>query len=159
MRQIHEVIGEGIEGKSSNSNDPSSRYRFRLVYNGQVLTWLIEGCPEYSHLCNVSVLMNRVTQFATREHRGCGIEDEIVDSPGQSSFWSISEQYTMNYGIMFWVISMAISFIIGSILTCSIIHICRCNPRRRQRDQSELVSSGRDSSVEFMMNEPDVVID
>ena len=102
--------------------------------------------------------MNRISLFATRKNKGCGIEETTNKSPSESS-QSVSEKYAIDQGMMFWTISMVSSFVLGSILTCSVMIVCRLRPRRRLRDESELVSSGiQGSSTEFM-DEPDVVID
>lgn len=43
---------------------------FRLLMNGQVLTSKIQGCPADADLCDVQVLLDRVTPFATAD-RDC----------------------------------------------------------------------------------------
>ena len=155
MLQIHEVIDQV-------TSDFPSGYAFRLVYNGRVLTWLMEGCPEYSHLCDISVFMNRVTPFATRKHRGCGVEEvdntSTTSSPPRISFWSKSETFATTDASLFLIMSMIASFVLGSLMTCGVMQCCRWRPRRQQRDESELVSMGKDHTIEFM-GEPDIVID
>ena len=41
-----------------------SDYAFRIVYNGQVLTSQMKGCPADAELCDVNVLLQRTTPLA-----------------------------------------------------------------------------------------------
>mmetsp|Transcript_6453 Transcript_6453/g.13323 ORF Transcript_6453/g.13323 Transcript_6453/m.13323 type:complete len:594 (+) Transcript_6453:145-1926(+) len=143
--ETHEVIDKATGGAPSEF--PSGK-AFRLIYNGNVLTWLVDGCPEYKHLCDYSVFEDRVLPFATRKHHGCGIEEGEDEEPAASSL-------SLPTSATFLIVSMASSFVIGSIVTFIIMQIFRRRPRRTLRNESQLVSSGRDDSF---MDEPEVEI-
>ena len=124
------------------------------------MTWLMDGCPEYSHLCDVSVFKNRVSEFATRKNHGCGVEE---GSDGADESTSTLPQQSPEGGrdddlrvLIGW---MAASFILASILTCLVMKGCAWQrPRRRHRHESQLVSTGKESSPDGFTDEPDVVI-
>ncbi len=125
------------------SEFPSGK-AFRLVYNGNVLTWLMDGCPQYSHLCDMSVFHNRVSRFATRKNHGCGVE-EGADGIAAAASSKVSPGFVIG--------SMVSSFIVGSAVTFLVMQFCR---RTNYRDESQLVSTtGRGESF---MDEPDIVI-
>ena len=135
-----------------------------MVYNGRVLTWLMDGCPEFSHLCDISVFHDRVSPFATRKHHGCGVEEGDVDGDLLGDNEAATRPTdTASNGVSVWddarvwIIAMASSFVLGGLLTCLWTRCCRWQPRRNQRNESQLVSTGKDSSDGFL-DEPDVVI-
>lgn len=160
--EIHEILSDSPDAASPD-------YAFRLVYNGQALTWLVDGCPEFSHLCDVSILIDRVSQFATRKNGGCGDGETRSDTTSSSDEGPASkrkihlllsaEETIIDHPITFLIVSMVTSFVIGSLLTCCVIRCCWRRPRRRQRNQSELVLGTEETSSDFMAEEPDVVID
>lgn len=173
-KQIHKVIDEYVDDES-DSAPPSlfpSGFAFRLIYNGQALTWLVDSdsnndekalsCPPFSHLCDVSVLINRVTSFASRTNMGCGEGGETSPSsktngtltgnlkePAQDIL-SSAEQSAIDNPNLFLGVSMVSSFLLGIVLTCCSMCLCRRRPRTRQRYESELV---------FTTEEPDITID
>ena len=151
-----------------------SGFAFRLIYNGRVLTWLVDNgtgqddkdaahCAQFSQLCDVSVLMNRVNSFATRSNRGCGDDDQIDNDDGASSGFvadltqqgekllSTAEKTAMANPDLFLALSVAISFVLGFFLAC------RCTCTRSERP----VEKQRQSESELVLaeEEPDVVID
>lgn len=139
----------------------NSGIAFRLIYNGEVLTWLIEGCPEYSQLCDFDRFLERVSPFATRSNRGCGVDEANTnwnDDTSKSSVGSKTQSLPEREESRFLLLSMLGSFVVGSLSTCMVIQYCRWRPRRRQRDESELVSVGKEPTEHFM-GEPDIVID
>jgi hypothetical protein len=138
-----------------------------LIYNGEVLTWLVEGCPQYFHLCAASVLTNRVLEFATRKNGGCGDVNNVVASdagigepsvPKTNRFDTVKESATQ-HPIAFLFVSMMVSFVLSSLLTFAVMMWCHRRPLRKQRDQSEPIAATDLMSSEFGMDEPDVVID
>jgi hypothetical protein len=60
-RKIHELIDD-----QSDSSIYKSPYAFRLIYNGRVLTGLMDGCPDNAELCDAQILVRHVSPFATR---------------------------------------------------------------------------------------------
>ena len=151
-----------------------SGFAFRLVYNGRVLTWLVDNdngqhdedavhCPQFSHLCDISVLLKRVTSFATRSNRGCGEDDQIDSDDGVSSGFiadltqqgekllTTAEETAMANPDLFLALSVVISFVIGLFLACR--STCTRSKRtveKQRQSESELV---------LTEEEPDVVID
>jgi len=69
----------------------ASKFAFRLVYNGQVITGQVEGCLDDSELCDIKVLTDMVTPFAKRE-RDCSAQASYFFSTltgdGSSGFHS-----------------------------------------------------------------------
>jgi len=152
------------------SSDFPSGFAFRLVYNGRVLTWLLDGCPEYSHLCDVSVFVDRVTPFASRKNKGCGVDEDDPEGGagttgtvrGSESDWSSSSSLSSSsqlsrLGML--LLLMVASFAAGSLATFIIVRVCRWRPRRKQRNESVLVSSTGNESFRYGSEEPNIVID
>jgi hypothetical protein len=60
--EIHELVDDVAYNKTLFP----SKFIFRLIYNGKVLTSQVEGCADDSELCDAQQLMTRVTPFAIR---------------------------------------------------------------------------------------------
>ncbi len=80
-KQIHELI----DGRS----DPeiySSNFAFRLLYNGRILTPLVEGCHEDCELCDIKHFKAIVDPIATRD-ADCSApaQDETAESSSSSA--------------------------------------------------------------------------
>ena len=54
-----------IDG-SSDRSVYKSKHAFRLIYNGKVLTNIIQGCPSDLELCDAQILVNYIRPFAKR---------------------------------------------------------------------------------------------
>ncbi len=116
------------------------------------MTGLMDGCPDFSHLCDLSVFEGRVKPLATRQHHGCGIEEGVdTDDEIDKATAALSQPQSLS----FLIYSMIASFVLSSLVTFLILRCCRCRPRSKHRNESQLVSSGRDDSF---MDEPDIVI-
>ena len=83
--ELHEVDVEGGHARSLQW----PQLAFRLVYNGDVLTHLMDNCPSDSQLCDVQVLLDTIDTFATaspdcrRQHpEEALLEDEASRSIG-----------------------------------------------------------------------------
>jgi len=100
--QIHAIL------EKQKSTDISDR-AFRLIYNGQVITHLVQGCEENQHLCDLQVLLDTVEPFATRSIN-CNVPNLFSSNQQKSS--SSKEQNP-------WLIlSLAVlSALIGSLFT------------------------------------------
>ena len=59
--ELHEINIDGHADKDIFQ----SNFAFRLIYNGQVLTHLMDGCPNDSELCDAQVFLTTVGEFAT----------------------------------------------------------------------------------------------
>lgn len=89
--ELHEI---GIDAERDDTLF-GTNHAFRLLYNGEVLTPEIEGCPEDSDLCDFQVLVDLIASFATNfedcamtaptaeteEDDGSAAEAELVDEP------------------------------------------------------------------------------
>ena len=161
---------------NDDSDTPAfpSGFAFRLIYNGRVLTWLVDNdaeqddkdavhCPQFSQLCDVSVLMNRVNGFATRSNRGCGDYDQI-DNDDEASrgfiadltqqgekLLSTAEETAMANPDLFLALSVVTSFVLGFFLAC------RSTCTRSERPVEKQIQS--ESELVLTEEEPDVVID
>lgn len=88
-----------------------SDFAFRLIYNGKVLTPLIDNCPDDLQLCDAQILIERVKPFATRS-LSCHVSDEeAVSAPnyGPPSA-SVASVLTM-------LLLSVTSALLGSLLT------------------------------------------
>jgi len=76
-----------------NQNDPDfpTQRAFRLLYNGDVLTSLLPGCPSSSELCDVQVLRELVRPFATRD-RDCTTESKNPSGIQMAQITTLSGQ-------------------------------------------------------------------
>ena len=61
--QIHEVINDGRNDQTVYKTP----FAFRLLYNGKVLTPLVDGCPPNADLCDARHLTELVDHFARRD--------------------------------------------------------------------------------------------
>jgi len=57
--------------ETTDSTNFASGYAFRLIYNGKVLTSLVDGCSASSELCDSQVLVKQVMPFAKYKERDC----------------------------------------------------------------------------------------
>ena len=64
--EVHEI---NIDGRSKKALYKSN-YAFRLLLNGNVLTHLLDDCPDDAELCDVDILREQVEPFAKME-RDC----------------------------------------------------------------------------------------
>ena len=79
--ELHQIHGKAEN--DSSENYPSGK-AFRLLYNGVVLTPRMEGCPTDGELCDVSVLVDRVTPFS-KQIQDCNSAQNEVDAKQRSS--------------------------------------------------------------------------
>lgn len=81
--EIHEMI----DGQSDRSVY-GSRFAFRLIYDGEVITHKLHGCLDDAELCDIKFFLDKVAPIATRK-RNCGNRGSIFTSwtqPGESHF-------------------------------------------------------------------------
>ena len=117
-----------------------SNHVFRLLYNGQVLTFKFPGCPPDSELCDLDVFLRYVEPFATRNRNCKPLVEEVEVSRHQMSLgWTI-------------VVALA-ACVLGSVAAC--VTISRMNPRNTysginemQRSNSSTVDGYLDTSLE-----------
>jgi hypothetical protein len=56
-----------------------SKFAFRLIYNGEVITQKMDGCLEDAELCDIKVFLKQVSPMATRK-RDCGQSSSVFTS-------------------------------------------------------------------------------
>ncbi|GKY92818.1 hypothetical protein MPSEU_000251400 [Mayamaea pseudoterrestris] len=89
-----------------------SDFAFRLLYNGKILTPLMDGCSEDLQLCDAQVLVAQVQPFATRE-LNCQVDKGFVALPRErTSDWT----RTPSDDVAVVVLSL-LSALVGSLLT------------------------------------------
>jgi Histidine phosphatase superfamily (branch 2) len=120
--EIHEVI----DGQS-DTTIYSSNFAFRLIYNGKVLTSVVEGCPESADLCDIVHFQSKVNPIATR-NTDCSRTDSNAGSShdGHMSFATSGD-------VALFVSAVIFSGICGSCVTYLIMktRLARYNNRSK----------------------------
>jgi hypothetical protein len=106
--QIHEII----DGRTDRAVYKTP-FAFRLLYNGKVLTPLIDGCPSDAELCDARFLKKRVDHFATRS-RDCSVEES---PPSQEVFHDAASLLSTIDGIMLFLSVVLVSAFLGGLGT------------------------------------------
>ena len=86
-------------------------FAFRLLYNGLVLTPLVDGCPDDLHLCDVNILLDQVKPFATRD-LDCSIDESALPLDQ----WRTDLTKTTADDVAIVVLSL-LSAVVGSLVT------------------------------------------
>lgn len=76
--EIHQV---NVDGAGDDKMHARESHAFRILYNGKVMTSLLDGCPDGADLCDVQVLFDRVDSFATAREINC-TRTTIDEGPG-----------------------------------------------------------------------------
>jgi len=99
VMEIHKVgIGEGDR-------------KFRLVYNGKVLTDKVEGCSQGEQLCDVLHLLTRVKDFAVKE-RNCS-----SDPSDSLDMTAVKQMLFTREGTVLMLLVTILSGTIGALVT------------------------------------------
>eukprot|EP00548_Thalassiothrix_antarctica_P000756 CAMPEP_0194144382 /NCGR_PEP_ID=MMETSP0152-20130528/13449_1 /TAXON_ID=1049557 /ORGANISM="Thalassiothrix antarctica, Strain L6-D1" /LENGTH=629 /DNA_ID=CAMNT_0038844219 /DNA_START=146 /DNA_END=2035 /DNA_ORIENTATION=+ len=61
----------------TNKDVYPSYYAFRLVYNGEVWTDRITGCPKDTDLCDFTILQNITEDFMARDRPACRVQNVV----------------------------------------------------------------------------------
>ena len=99
----------------------ASDFAFRLLFNGRVLTTLIDGCDPHCDLCDWDVLKQRLGPFATQK-RSCDVVDNPTSQSSRHGMIGIKQE------IAFVLTAVSIGFVLGSVITYLKIRI---TPKRR----------------------------
>ena len=124
--QIHELI----DGRS----DPeifTSKFAFRLLYNGKILTPMVDGCHEECELCDIIHLKTILDPIARRDIE-CSVPSPSEDGATQDESSSSSSTNTGNWessflslstttGIAVFVTLVVLSGFGGSAITFAIM--------------------------------------
>jgi ubiquitin-like domain-containing CTD phosphatase 1 len=145
--EIHELI-DGQSDKSVFTSD----YAFRLLYNGEVLTDKMDGCPADSDLCDVKVLLDRVSPFATRQ-RDCALQGKYP-SDTLSAVEHAESLFVTTQGLLIVVAVVCMSAVMGSVVTYMILtgrvpHWCD----RKRRAARELIAKAEQAGLQLSVEE------
>ena len=97
-----------------DQSDPEmypSKFAFRLIYNGKILTPLVDGCHEDCELCDIIHLKSKVDPIATRN------TDCSVSMADQNPAFSLDT----NTGIAVYMLLVLLSGLLGGVVTCLIM--------------------------------------
>jgi hypothetical protein len=116
--------------------------------NGQVLTSKMEGCPSDADLCDVQVLLNRVTPFATAD-RDCESHHRRHPAIEESKVLLSSTG-----GVLLVLFVTVASGLLGSL--CTFCYLTRRLPCRKGRSSYELGMASVPSNNEMSSYHDDV---
>ena len=137
--EMHQVNLDGTKDKQLYPTD----YAFRLVYNGQVITSRMDGCPEGADLCDAEILFTRLQPFATRA-RNCSRQDSIVEEYSGAASQAESALFSTPSGVLAIAMLTLGSAVAGALVTYFVL-ACRTDgsggiPRHRGRNRRWRVS-------------------
>lgn len=133
--EIHEII-DGATDRSIYKSD----FAFRLLFNGKVLTSNMDGCPAEADLCDVQILLDQVTPFATRD-RDCTPHSSQTSRPAlQESKVLLST----GGGVALVLVVVMLSALLGSLVTFH--SITRRMPWQKRYDEGIMTLAQSDSS-------------
>jgi hypothetical protein len=102
--EIHEMVDDNYD-----KTKYSSGFAFRLLYDGNVLTPLVQGCQD--DLCDAQVLMDHLTPIAKR-----GVNCTIPDDDGSEGAMMIAKSILSDTaGIVLLLAVITLSALLGSI--------------------------------------------
>ena len=109
LLEIHEI---DLDGRK-DTKLYSSGHGFRLIYNGQVLTDRIEGCPENADVCDVAILKSHLT-FPLRD-RDCSLL-AISTENTESGVAQVFDLFLSPSGFGVFVVIVLSSMALGCVL-------------------------------------------
>jgi hypothetical protein len=95
----------------SDSSIYKSPYAFRLIYNGRVLTNLMDGCPGNAELCDAQILVRHVAPFATRSI-DCW-DDSSAGGDGSAVWDTVESLLSKTAGLLLILFIMAMGGAVG----------------------------------------------
>ena len=107
--EIHELI----DGRS-DTNVYTSKFAFRLLFNGKILTPLVEGCHEDCELCDIVHLKAIVDPIAIREP-DCSVVDPTTNEVATGIFHGAEP--VVSHGLVLIVTLLLLSGFGGSVVT------------------------------------------
>lgn len=107
LLEIHEIMST-LEGEHESTF--SFPYAFRLLYNGEVITYKVQGCMRKDQLCDFQHLLKRVQPFAKRNVDCVDVHFEKLNAVHIAK-----ELMTDTAGIILLLIIVAASALIGSM--------------------------------------------
>jgi hypothetical protein len=89
-------------------------FAFRLIFNGKILTHLVEGCPPDAELCDIIHFQKQVDPIATRSEEVCWAPEE--EAPNEIIVQAKTLMSTKE-GILLFVGLVLVSATIGAVAT------------------------------------------
>jgi hypothetical protein len=94
------------------------------------MTAKIDGCPTDNQLCDVSLLVNRVSKFASRQRGDCNDDITNETDGGSTVLWQLARSTKLLLAI-----AAVVSFVAGS----AIAHYLVMGATRRRYDSFEAI--------------------
>jgi hypothetical protein len=139
--QIHELI----DGRS----DPeiyTSKFAFRLLYNGKILTPLVAGCHEHCELCDIKHLKSKVDPIATRDADCSAPPDGGPSAPTPTGV--NTQQFFIALDTPTGTAIFVGLVILSGFLGCLITYHCMIR-RRSKGGRNAVVGSGDDWEIDY----------
>jgi len=145
--EIHQIV------KKLENSFPSG-FAFRLVYNGQVLTSKMTGCP--SDLCDSKILLDQILPFAKFEERDCTTRKNSPE--GITSEMATATEHLLSEpgGVFVIVLTVLVSMVLGSAVTFFLLRR-RGMPNGRVAYQKQTRSIIGDFSMSVMQDDENEV--
>jgi len=145
--EIHQIV------KKLENSFPSG-FAFRLVYNGQVLTSKMKGCP--SDLCDSKILLDQILPFAKFEERDCTTRKNSPE--GITSEMATATEHLLSEpgGVFVIVLTVLVSMVLGSAVTFFLLRR-RGMPNGRVAYQKQTRSIIGDFSMSVMQDDENEV--
>lgn len=112
--EVHELVDDQSDPKMY-----PSKFAFRLLYNGKIMTPMVEGCHDDCELCDISHLKARIDPIATRDPTFCETTLYIGGGGGLSFAVPLMDLSTPE-GMTLYAFFLFISFLTGVIISCCI---------------------------------------
>ena len=109
LLELHDINFDSLTDKSIFPSD----FAFRLIYNGNVITQKITGCPDDLDLCDIHILLDRVNEFA-RLDQACQREHE-VPSEYQGAVERTKDILSTTGGIVYFLVQVVGSSAAGGV--------------------------------------------
>jgi hypothetical protein len=106
--EIHEILDSS--SNLGRESEFSSKHAFRLLYNGEVITYRMKGCIRKYELCDSRHLLARVQRFAKRN-----VDCMDVNLEKPNAVHIATELMTDTAGIVLVLLIVAASSLIGSM--------------------------------------------
>ena len=103
------MIDVGLTNQSVYTTD----FAFRLLYNGRILTNLVEGCPAESELCDMKIFLDIVGSIATRSP-DCYAEEK-ADEPLVVAIQQAKKMMTTREGVYIFLSLVFFSATVGAV--------------------------------------------
>jgi hypothetical protein len=103
-----------IDG-TSNNKIYKTNFAFRLIYNGKILTHLIDGCPPKAELCDVTHFLNLVEPMATRD-LDCSVPP-VAELPNEKVIVQAKTLMSTTEGVLMFLGLIVVSALWGGVFT------------------------------------------